>query len=101
MVFIVTSENRVLFDDELVQMHRQRKSVFVDGLAWPLTVTEGLEVDDYDGRDALYLLITDQHDQDLVASARLLRTDRPHPLGSLFPQLCEGPVPQGPSVWEA
>ncbi len=101
MVFIVTAENRTLFDEELVQMHRQRKSVFVDGLRWPLAVTEDLEVDEYDGREALYLLITDRHDQDLIASARLLRTDRPHPLGSLFPRLCAGSVPQGPAVWEA
>ena len=57
------------------------------------------EVDQYDTIDATYLVLTDQTCRHL-ASARLLRTDRPHILGELFPTLCEEEAPAGPTVRE-
>jgi len=79
-------------------MHRQRKAVFFDRLRWNLTVTGGLEIDAYDGPDAVYLLSMEA--DRLMSSARLLPTTRPHLMSDLFQALCPDGVPHGPAVWE-
>ena len=99
MIHIVTAENREEFRSELLAMHRQRKAVFVDQMKWRLVCEEGLEIDEFDAEDVTYLLYLEG--TELRASARMLPTDRPHLLGSLFADLCEGEVPAGPSVWES
>lgn len=74
-------------------MFEARKRVFVDLLKWDVPVlVDTYELDQFDTPDADYLILTDKGDGHR-ASARLLRTDRPHILGSLFPCLCDGPVP--------
>jgi len=99
MIRIVTAESRKAHTRALIEMHRQRKAVFVDRLGWDLTVTGGLEIDAYDGPQALYLLSI-EHGR-LMSSARLLPTVRPHLMSEQFPHLCPGGVPRGPEVWEA
>ncbi len=82
-------------DRALRSMFRARKRVFVDLLKWDVPVLEDeYEMDQFDTFDAAYLILAD-NDANHRASARLLQTDRPHILGSLFPVLCEGPVPSG------
>jgi len=99
MIRIVTMENREAHAGALLEMHRQRKAVFVDCLGWDLAVTHGLEIDAYDGRHALYLLSMEKGR--LISSARLLPTTRPHPMSDRFAHLCSHGVPRGPGVWEA
>lgn len=86
--------------DALRAMFRARKEVFIDLLKWDLPVLLGeYEIDQFDDAEAEYLILL----QDGVthrASARLLRTDRPHLLGDLYPYLCAGPVPAGPTIRE-
>jgi acyl-homoserine lactone synthase len=100
MVFIVNAENRHSFAHDLLEMHLQRRRVFVDALGWPLPFSGTVESDQYDADDVIYLLVKDELHGRLRASVRLLRTDRPHPLLDLFPHLCDGPVPCGANVWE-
>ena len=100
MVFIVNAENRHCFEQDLLEMHQQRRRVFVEGLGWSLPLSGAMELDQYDGNDVIYLLVKDDPDARLRASVRLLRTDRPHPLLDLFRGLCAAGVPQGPDVWE-
>ena len=87
--------------DRLLQsMFRARREVFVDLLRWDVPVLDGeYEVDQFDTAAARYLVVTDE-DGRHHASARLLPTTAPHILGSLFPELCAGPVPTGPDVAE-
>lgn len=81
-------------------MFEDRKSVFVDLLKWDVPVLDSrFEIDQFDTEAATYLIIADR-DGDHLGSARLLPTDRPHILGSLFPDLCESPPPAGPGVME-
>nr|QXY08332.1 autoinducer synthase [uncultured Sphingobium sp.] len=81
-------------------MYRARKEVFVDLLKWNLPVLAGeFEIDQFDDVDAEYLILLGP-DRAHRASARLLRTDRPHLLGDLYAHLCAGPVPVGPGVRE-
>jgi acyl-homoserine lactone synthase len=87
-------------DRTLKAMFEDRKSVFVDLLKWDVPVLAGrFEVDDFDDRNATYLIITDEAG-DHLGSARLLPTTRPHILGSLFAHLCAVPPPTGADVFE-
>ncbi len=87
-------------DDALRVMFAARKEVFIDLLRWDLPVLAGAyELDQYDTPDADYLILLDREGRHR-ASARLLRTDRPHILADLYPFLCDGPVPRGPTTWE-
>lgn len=101
MIFIINAENRVLFEADLIEMHRQRKAVFVDGAGWNVPVTGDLEIDSYDREDTTYLIAKpDPHSNEVLASARLLPTVKPHLMSDLFLDACGGTAPTGPAVWE-
>jgi N-acyl-L-homoserine lactone synthetase len=34
MIFVVIADNRRLFESNLIEMHHQRETVFVDGTGW-------------------------------------------------------------------
>lgn len=101
MIHIVTAENRHLFRHALMEMHRQRKAVFVDELGWRLNGETGIEIDAYDAEDVIYLIEADAPRAAVTGSARLLPTSRPHLLSDAFADLCDEPAPRGPGVWEA
>lgn len=80
-------------------MFRARKEVFIDLLKWDLPVLANeFEVDQFDA-EAEYLILLEEGVRHR-ASTRLLRTDQPHLLGNLYPHLCAGPVPTGPTIRE-
>jgi acyl-homoserine lactone synthase len=100
MVWLVTDADRHYFNNQLEAMYRDRKRVFVDRLGWNVPVVNGeYEIDQFDTPDAYYLLDLDADGQHL-GSIRLLPTTKPHIFGTLFPQLCESPIPVGDTVWE-
>lgn len=82
-------------------MHRVRKAVFVDRLNWDVPVLQGeFEVDQYDAKGAIYLVVTDRETRAHLASVRLLPSTQGHILGDLYPELCAEDVPYGADVWE-
>jgi acyl-homoserine lactone synthase len=101
MIHIITAENRHLFRHALMEMHRQRKAVFIDELGWRLNGETGIEIDAYDAEDVIYLIEADAPRSAVTGSARLLPTGRPHLLSEAFADLCDEPAPCGPEVWEA
>jgi N-acyl-L-homoserine lactone synthetase len=100
MVELVNAQNRDGNAHLLGRMFRDRKAVFVDLLKWDVPVDGDEERDQFDDAFAEYLIVTDPERRDHYASLRMLRTDRPHVLGSLFARLCDGPVPSGPRIRE-
>lgn len=87
-------------DAMLRAMFAARKRVFVDLLKWDLPVlADQYELDQFDDPNATYLILTDA-DGGHLGSARLLDTERPHILDTLFPELCDLNVPRGPTVRE-
>lgn len=101
MFVAISKDNRLEQIELLREMHRERKRVFVDMLRWKVPVLDGqYEMDEFDDDEAVYLVACDRADGRHLASMRLLRTDRPHILGDLFPELCNGPVPRGPTIRE-
>lgn len=84
----------------LLPMFEDRKRLFVDLLGWGVPVIESAyEVDQFDDAHCVYLVAGEPGDAHL-GSMRLLPTTRPHILNTLFPALCDGPVPVGAHVWE-
>ena len=81
-------------------MHHARKRVFVDLLGWDVpVVAEAFEIDQFDDDHAIYIVASDDSGAD-EGSIRLLPTNRPHVLGTIFPSLCDASVPVGPQIFE-
>ena len=101
MIDVVLPENRFAFANALLEMHHDRKRVFVDRLGWELPTRESwLEVDEFDNEYAVYLIARDPGTGRHQGSVRLLPSTRPHVLGSLFSSLCTDGVPIGDECWE-
>lgn len=81
-------------------MYRDRKNVFIDRMKWDVLHKDGLETDQFDDENARYIIIADPYHGCHLASARLLSSERPHILDTLFADLCEGEVPIGPGIYE-
>lgn len=100
MLLIIDHQNRASEHRALRSMFEARKRVFIDLLKWDIPALAGrFELDHFDDVDATYLIVTDA-DGEHLASARLLLTTRPALLDSLFPELADGPVPQGADILE-
>lgn len=81
-------------------MFADRKTLFVDLLGWQVPVIAGAyEIDQFDSVACIYLVDSEPGEPHL-GSLRLLPTEQPHILDTLFPDLCDGFVPRGPTVWE-
>jgi len=83
------------------QMFRLRHEVFVEQLKWNLPLAkDGLEIDQFDTDDAIYLLFLDSR-RNVQGSKRLLPTTKPHLMSELFPHLVAGHIPTGEHIWES
>lgn len=86
----------------LFDMHRLRKRVFKDRMGWDVQVTNGgLEIDQFDIPEAIYLLATNKAGR-VVGNWRLLPTTGPTMIRDVWPQFLDSlPMPSSPTVWEA
>jgi acyl-homoserine lactone synthase len=102
LVRLIDSTSRLKFSKHLVEMHHDRKRVFVDQLGWELRAPGSwLEVDEFDTEYTVYLVICSSDDERHLASVRLNPTTRPHMLNTIFDHLCDGGPVIGPDVWES
>ncbi|SCB52513.1 acyl homoserine lactone synthase [Bradyrhizobium yuanmingense] len=101
MKVIVRSRAALLQDSELAPgMHRLRGRVFKDRLDWDVSVSNGLEIDQYDTFNPTYLLALEQGD--VVGCVRLLPTTGRNMLADTFPVLLDGnPAPKATTIWES
>jgi len=100
MIDLVLPETRFGFAAALMEMHHDRKQVFVDRYGWRLPAKGSwLEVDQFDDDYAIYLLARSPEGRHR-GSVRLLPSSRPHMLNTLFGHLCPGGVPGGDDCWE-
>ncbi len=77
-----------------------RHKIFIERLGWQLPVQNGLERDQFDRPDTIYVVARNDSG-DICGCARLLPTTHPYLLGEVFPQLMNGlPVPSSLDVWE-
>lgn len=100
MIDLVLPETRFGFAAALMEMHHDRKQVFVDRLGWRLPAKGSwLEVDQFDDDYAIYLLARSPEGRHR-GSVRLLPSSRPHMLNTLFSHLCPAGVPSSDDCWE-
>jgi N-acyl-L-homoserine lactone synthetase len=79
---------------------RYRHTVFVEQLGWALQARNGMEQDQFDRHDTLYVVAQNGEGR-IYGCARLLPTTRPYLLSEVFPQLLNGPpTPRSKDVWE-
>lgn len=89
MKVIVRTRAALLRDFELAMgMHRLRGRVFKERLDWDVSVTGGLEIDQYDAFKPTYLLALQR--RGVVGSVRLLPTTGRNMLADTFPVLLDG-----------
>lgn len=101
MIHLIEATNRHLYAPELLELHRERRRLFVDGRGWPLTVRDGGEYDDYDDRRADYL-VGFGPDGRIEAACRLRPTQDGGLIPDVFPHLvADGErAPDSPGTWE-
>lgn len=97
----VTIEQGSLLPSQLYgKLASYRHKVFVERLGWQLRAEDGLEFDQFDRPDTVYVIARDE-DGHVIGCARLLPTTQPYLLGEVFPELMDTqPVPNSPEVWE-
>ncbi|WP_308164003.1 acyl-homoserine-lactone synthase [Acidithiobacillus ferriphilus] len=97
---VISGAAEVLPNNLYTKVAGYRHQVFVEQLGWALHTENGMEWDQFDRPDTVYVVAQD--DQGHVSGcARLLPTTRPYLLGEVFPQLLNGLVPPcSPDVWE-
>jgi acyl homoserine lactone synthase len=100
MLSFWSGKSAELGPDTMYQLAKFRHRVFVQQLGWPLPTTGGLESDEFDHEDTLYVIAGDRNGE-VVGCGRLLPTDEPYLLGVAFPDLMGGaPLPCAHDVWE-
>jgi acyl homoserine lactone synthase len=86
--------------DLISGMARYRHEVFVKKLGWQLQSENGLEYDQFDRDDTVYVVARNDA-QKIIGTARLLPTTQPYLLAEIFPQLLNGlAAPASADIWE-
>lgn len=103
MLHVVTDQNAHLYRAALREMFEMRYRIFVEQLGWnALRRQDGLERDQFDTPDAIYLLLFDEDETSVIGAHRLLRTTGPHLMSEIFSHTCtRGSIVRGPRVLEA
>lgn len=100
--FIIGRLGQTGFPDELATaMFRQRHEIFCERLGWDVRSVGGLERDEFDDADTVYIVARNLATQRVDASWRLRPTTLPNMLRDTFPGLLHGqPAPCDDRVWE-
>lgn len=82
------------------QVWQFRHRHFVERFGWEaLRKPNGFETDEFDDDEAIHLVL--EHQGAVLGYSRLLRSDRPHLLSHVYPELVEGfPYDTGPDTFE-
>ncbi|MDO8412306.1 MAG: acyl-homoserine-lactone synthase [Gallionellaceae bacterium] len=99
---IIFAENKNNFSTRqaVMGMYRLRHKVFYERLGWKVRSIDGMEQDEFDRANPVYVLAKDDEDE-VVGCWRLLPTTGPYMLKDTFPQLLQGrPAPQQADIWE-
>ncbi|MEN9868101.1 MAG: hypothetical protein RL748_3691 [Pseudomonadota bacterium] len=96
----ISSDSQEFTPEFEVAVASYRHKIFIERLGWQLPVQNGLERDQFDRPDTLYVVARDDHG-DICGCGRLLPTTRPYLLGEVFPHLMNGALPPASQdVWE-
>ncbi|MEX5592003.1 MULTISPECIES: acyl-homoserine-lactone synthase [Pseudomonas] len=88
----ITGTSSTLPPAVMTAIGHYRHKVFVEHLGWKLNCTDGLEYDQFDRDDTVYVVARNDDDH-IIGTARLLSTTRPYLLSEVFPELLSGETP--------
>lgn len=101
MILVIDSLNKHEFPEILDDMFRLRGRVFGGRLGWEVNVTDGREIDAFDGLDPIYVIGLDEAGH-VISCARALQTTGPHMLADVFSAiLCGEPPLRSANLWES
>ncbi|MBO9669556.1 MAG: autoinducer synthase [Sphingobium sp.] len=101
MILVIENHPESTHRAALETMFADRKAQFVDFFDWDVPVVDGrFEIDQFDTDAAVYIVAIDDSGRH-EASLRMLPSWLPHLLGDIFPHICVGGVPVGPTTWES
>ncbi|MDJ0922859.1 MAG: acyl-homoserine-lactone synthase [Henriciella sp.] len=105
MAEIIWSGNRDQYLVEIDQMHERRWRICFEQLGWDAEaagVERGYDRDAFDTNDTLYIIQRHPSSGDIIASARLNPTLKPHMMSDVFPHFCDFPggVPRAADIYE-
>lgn len=96
----ISSSSKEFTPEFEIAVAEYRHKIFIERLGWQLPVQNGLERDQFDRPDTIYV-VSRSKDGNICGCARLLPTTGPYLLGEVFPQLLNGlPVPSAHDIWE-
>src|SRR5215472_17064512 len=100
MIHVITSDNRHLYELELLANFRLRHEIYVEERNWyDLARADGLERDQFENEDGTYILAIDSGQ--VIGRSRLVPTTRPHLLSEVFPYLASvRGLPIGVDIYE-
>ena len=102
MIVCINGSDREQHQDLVQEMYRQRARVFSERMKWDVIVRDGMEYDEFDEENPLYLISVDEKTGCLRGSLRLLPTTGPNMLRDVFPQLLPpDQIIESPTVWES
>lgn len=95
-----TGRSKDLTPELETALAQYRHKIFIERLGWSLPVDGGLERDQFDHPETIYV-VTREPDGAICGCARLLPTTEPYLLSEVFRHLMHGqPVPKSRDVWE-
>lgn len=101
MILVIDAINRKLHSKLLEDMFRLRARVFAGRLGWDVDVQNGMEIDEFDSLDPVYLIGLDESET-VVSCVRLLQTTGPHMLADVFSDILQGQAPlRAATLWES
>lgn len=99
-IMVTRSSEYALHGHAVDEMFRFRAEIFCNRLQWQLQVIDGLEKDQYDALNPVYLLSRTAH-SDIESCARLLPTTGRYMLDEVFSEMLQGEMPPcSESIWE-
>jgi acyl homoserine lactone synthase len=101
MILLVNGSERDAYPRIISSMHRLRATIFHDRLGWDVNVKDGLEIDEFDDINPLYLVAVDPTGTKVRGTVRLLPTTGPNMLRDVFPSLLpEKEIIESATIWE-
>lgn len=101
MILVIEPHNASRHKQLLQSMFKLRARVFRDKMKWDVNVVDGMERDEYDDLDPVYIVLTDETASEVYGSLRLLPTTGPTLLANTFSDtLPDAANLSAPTIWE-
>ena len=103
MIIVATPNAHHIVRDRLDQMFHLRHDVCIEQWGWKVPNQKpGIDQDDFDTDQTIYLMYIDQTRDDVIGCCRLNPTTGPYMVSELWTEQCDlKPPPNDPKIWES